>query len=194
MANQGWKANEVGVERSGGATRERPPPRHTEPVESGMRAYFRPCAECGTSFRSYPSQQRRFCSGSCGKRFNDKLKAVSTEERFWSKVDKSGECWIWTGCLTNRGYGNFGVRKGYNIPAHRFAYELTCGPIPEGFLACHHCDNRRCVRPDHLFLGSHRDNTQDCIRKGRFCSGDRHHKRIRQVASVATSEPPERPG
>lgn len=92
-------------------------------------------------------------------------------ELFWSKVDRKGDndCWEWKGSLRH-GYGQFPVRisgKPINLAAHRVAYELTYGPIPEGKLACHHCDNRRCVNPNHIFPGSYQDNMDDMKKKGK---------------------------
>lgn len=88
------------------------------------------------------------------------------EARFWAKVDKSGECWLWKGSLFTNGYG--AIRwEGRNRRAHRVAWELVNGPIPDGLLACHTCDVPACCNPAHLFLGTHADNMADMIRKGR---------------------------
>lgn len=74
----------------------------------------------------------------------------SIEERFWSKVDKSGDCWLWTGSLTHNGYGRFAATKRKGVRSHRYAYEVTYGAIPEGHQVDHLCHVPACVRPDHL--------------------------------------------
>jgi hypothetical protein len=91
-------------------------------------------------------------------------------QRFWAKVEKTDGCWVWTGGKFVRGYGSFrpGRRGDASVRAHRFSWELTNGPIPEGMIVCHRCDNPSCVRPDHLFLGTNQDNTTDARRKGRL--------------------------
>lgn len=105
---------------------------------------------------------------------NLKHRRRSIEERFWEKVDKSGDCWVWTGALGGRGYGYIAKPGGsaanpgaHMIPAHRVSWEIANGQIPDGLLVCHHCDNPRCVRPDHMFLGTDLDNARDRERKGR---------------------------
>jgi len=97
-------------------------------------------------------------------------------ERFWPKVNKDGPtqphmdtcCWIWIGAITSCGYGCI-QRRGRNsvVSAHIASWELENGPIPEGICVLHQCDNPICVRPDHLFLGTKKDNTADAIAKGR---------------------------
>jgi DNA modification methylase len=88
------------------------------------------------------------------------------ENRFWAKVIKADACWEWKGKKQNKGYGRILI-DGKEISAHRISWEIHFGPIPEGLMVCHHCDNPGCVRPDHLFLGTMQDNWQDSSDKGR---------------------------
>lgn len=87
-------------------------------------------------------------------------------ERFWQRVDKTDTCWNWTGKTNDKGYGYLHC-MGMVESAHRISYVISISPIPDGLMVLHSCDNRRCVRPDHLFLGTAKDNSDDMYAKGR---------------------------
>lgn len=107
--------------------------------------------------------------------------------RFRSNVgiDAQTGCWEWTGTRYESGYGKFPYRtrdcRYRAMPAHRAAWIIHKGPIPEGKLVCHKCDNPGCCNPEHLFLGSHKDNTQDMVRKGRSIRGRKRSRLTEEV-------------
>lgn len=129
---------------------------------------------------------------------------MNKEARFWSKVDKSGECWNWTSAKDRKGYGKFsigssrkpdGSRRNSMVSAHRYSYEMHFGAIPkgEGFhgvCVLHRCDNPSCVRPEHLFLGTSKDNVHDMDKKGRRVTkayrGENHANAVLSEESVRT--------
>lgn len=116
----------------------------------------------------------------------------SFADRFWAKVrhaQEPGACWPWLGS-TRHGYGNIGVGSRVDgsrrvVSAHRVAWELTHGPIPDGLWVLHRCDNPSCVRPTHLFLGTPQDNVDDMLAKGRHraLAGEQH-----KSAKLTTSQ------
>lgn len=95
----------------------------------------------------------------------------SAAERFWDRVEQSDGCWLWVAGTKNSGYGVFAPTHGEVHMAHRYSWMLANGPIPDGMLVCHTCDVKLCVRPDHLFLGTAKENMDDMRRKGRATWG-----------------------
>lgn len=113
---------------------------------------------------------------------------VGVIERFWTKVEVAGpdECWIWTAGKNSQGYGYF-WHSGSGHAAHRFSYELTFGPVPEGLVIRHkECDNPPCVNPRHLMPGTVKQNKADETGKMRHLFGERHHMTPLSEADVVS--------
>ncbi len=130
---------------------------------------LRPCAECGTLFKASPAHKRRFCKPECKRAnwHNRSMIPQSIEARFWPKVLKTDNCWLWQGATNGQtGHGQFGIDHGH-VYAHRYSYELAHGPIPPGVMVRHKCDNPPCVNPDHLTLGTSQQNVHDMVSRGR---------------------------
>lgn len=114
-----------------------------------------------------------------------KGRVVNTEEKFWSLVNKSDGCWLWTGSKNENGYGVFSYR-GKEWRAHRLAYFFINGHIPEDEKACHQCDTPACVNPHHIFLGSQTENIKDCVSKNRNQRGERSgHAKLTELDVIA---------
>lgn len=136
---------------------------------------------CGTPLSAprFPSRQRRYILGHGihSRVYSHRPLAA----RFWDKVNKRGpnDCWEWRAYRDRDGYGHIRLDDDAHTDAgaHRVSYELAFGPIPEGMMVCHHCDNPPCVNPAHLFLGENSDNMRDRSAKGRKAGpvGAAHH-------------------
>jgi hypothetical protein len=121
---------------------------------------------------------------------------AKNEARFWAKVNKNGliqphmetQCWEWTSSKGKHGYGQISVCNRPRL-AHRFSWIVANGAIQNSKHVCHHCDNRACVRPDHLFLGDHKDNMQDMFKKGRNGSNTKPERLARGDKNGARLHP-----
>lgn len=152
------------------------------------------CLKCGAVFvrgQTKPSDWRRrsYCSRAC---YSARGEAVP----FWGRVDKAGPCWLWMGPVDRGGYGATHDGRSRWMAAHRRAWVLTHGEVQRGMMVLHRCDVRRCVNPEHLYLGTARDNAQD--RQDRFYSArdgksgrarldEASVRRIRALASMGTA-------
>lgn len=149
------------------------------------------CYTCGVIYtprRRNRSSVRAYCSRACY-HGNPGRHLASAEDRFWSKVDKSGPipshtpelgpCWLWTAATNRAGYGIFGF-QGRSRLAHDVSYVLDHGhePPPETPFILHHCDNKPCVRPSHFYAGTKADNSRDAVARGRTATGDRSTSRL----------------
>lgn len=135
-------------------------------------AQTKECACCGITFTRNAKDSeaqwsgRAYCCKTCSNRSHA---ADPIHLRFWRRVERvESGCWIWRGSKDGGGYGAISTSAGMApAKAHRISWEMRNGPIPEGVEVCHSCDTPACVNPDHLWLGTHKQNMQDMSAKGR---------------------------
>lgn len=125
------------------------------------RCKIEDCGRTGKLTRGWCSKHygRWRTHGDPTKTLNPNLASGTPEERFWVKVDAEGDCWEWTACKNEDGYGIFGTKRGNKL-AHRFSWELLIGPIAEDKELDHRCRNRACVNPLHCVETTHADNNR----------------------------------
>lgn len=157
--------------------------------------------ECGCGQKTwvpkYNDARWRYVAGKPVRFVHGHSNKRSPETRFWEKVNKLGkhECWNWA-AMKRSGYGMMRV-GGKMTGAHRFSYELAYGEVPKELDVLHRCDNPSCVNPNHLFLGTHRENMLDCVRKGRrpYHKGESHHNskltktKVLKIRALASTIP-----
>jgi hypothetical protein len=143
------------------------------------------CERCGCPFtgRKRPNHTPRFCSRKC------LYARRPLAERFWQylKPGAPDACWEWSGSRDPHGYGRIqrGGRHGGHVKAHRASYEMHHGPIPDGLVVRHKCDNPPCCNPAHLEVGTMRDNSRDMAARGRSAAQRGHDNGRTKVPDVA---------
>lgn len=101
-----------------------------------------------------------------GKIITEKPKPLMQRITEKTKIGSSDDCWVWQGLINRTGYPTM-KRNSKNTLVHRIMFEIHKGFIKDGMLICHTCDNKRCVNPEHLYMGTQKTNRQDCVRRGR---------------------------
>ncbi len=177
------------------------------PRQSTNPPVERTCEVCGAKFMATAWDVSRGSGRTCSRKCGGVIRRgqrLTIEERFWRYVNKDGPipsscpergpCWVWTGARNGHTQWQYGVLGKTSCTdsaslAHRVSWELHVGPIPEGKLVCHRCDNPPCVNPAHLFIGGYIENAEDMMSKGRhpFC-GDGHQHGEKNKHSVLTDD------
>jgi hypothetical protein len=134
--------------------------------------------DCGETLFVSTNQLGRIVHCQKRNRLNDKEYHEITIKRFLHKVDNKNACWTWKGNVSKHGYGVSSYRSKSTL-AHRLSWILFRGNLPKDLDVCHHCDNPKCVNPEHLFLGTAKDNVMDCFNKKRKSHKGENHPRAK---------------
>lgn len=129
--------------------------------------YRKKCCDCGKGIWK-PWQRCLPCASI--------FKRIPVVKRLFRKVKKTKSCWLWTGSVTRSGYGYLGIggRFAKSQGVHRISWTIRNGTIPDGKWILHKCDIKKCVNPKHLYVGTHKDNVLDAVKRKRYLSGERN--------------------
>ena len=135
----------------------------------------RVCKECRQKYLHFMQKERskKNCP-ICATEHHENCLECSTKCKILNRYKIVNECWEWQGKINQSGYGVLNIRengKKTDVLVHRESYRLLKGEIPDGMCVLHKCDNPACINPEHLRIGTNKENTQDCVKKGRFCNG-----------------------
>jgi hypothetical protein len=151
------------------------------------------CLECGLK-----AVGRRLCRKHYYKKYNEgtlnSFRLLGPNDVFLDRIEKTNSCWLWKGTKNSYGYGIFLLPGEKPVRAHRYSYEFHKGPIPDGLVVLHSCDNPLCVNPDHLSIGTRGDNNRDAKRKRRNAHGEKNGQSkltAEMVAAILSSNEPQ---
>lgn len=148
------------------------------------------CEVCGGPLKR---EAKKYCGLAC---YRIVQRSVDPVARFWSKVQRTDGCWLWTGSRSGGSsrakYGQFTYTIGPNqqrhVNTHVYSYELAHGSVPDGLEVMHTCNNPRCVRPDHLKAGTHKQNVADAVRDGLYRKRDERGRKPRKLTAEQVQE------